>query len=87
MADLLSKRDRGEWTEEELHDIDDKLKRAVLILWQTNLLRQTKLNVLDEVSNGMAYYDHTFFRELPKLYNQIESLLADIDESEEPKSV
>ncbi|MDJ0612498.1 MAG: phosphoenolpyruvate carboxylase [Rhizobiaceae bacterium] len=84
MAELLSKRDRGEWTDEELQDIDDKLKRAVLILWQTNLLRQTKLNVLDEVSNGMAYYDHTFFKELPKLYNQMESLLAGIDDGEEP---
>ncbi len=84
MADLLSKRDRGGWTEDEQRDIDDKLKRAVLVLWQTNLLRQTKLNVLDEVSNGMAYYDYTFFRELPKLYNLIESLLADIDDGDEP---
>ncbi|MEL7429320.1 MAG: phosphoenolpyruvate carboxylase, partial [Pseudomonadota bacterium] len=84
MAELLSKRDRGDWTQEELDDIDDKLKRAVLILWQTNLLRQTKLNVLDEVSNGMAYYDYTFFKELPRLYNRMESLLAAIDEGEEP---
>ncbi|MEM9279144.1 MAG: phosphoenolpyruvate carboxylase [Pseudomonadota bacterium] len=77
MTDLLSKRDRDGWTPEELEDIHDKLKRAVLVLWQTNLLRQNKLDVLDEVSNGMAYYDHTFFKELPKLYTHIETLLGE----------
>ncbi|MEM9331422.1 MAG: phosphoenolpyruvate carboxylase [Pseudomonadota bacterium] len=84
MSDLLSKRDREGWTPEEKADINDKLKRAILVLWQTNLLRQTKLGVLDEVSNGMAYYDHTFFKELPKLYNQIESLLCEEGSQEEP---
>ena len=85
MADLLSKRDREGWTPEEETDINDKLKRAVLVLWQTNLLRQTKLNVLDEVSNGMAYYDHTFFKELPKLYTQIESQLGEAENGEDPE--
>ena len=84
MAELLLKRDRGDWTPEENADINDKLKRAVLVLWQTNLLRQTKLDVLDEVANGMAYYDHTFFRELPKLYNHIEHLLGEMDGDTEP---
>jgi len=85
MTDLLSRRDHEGWTPEEETDIHDKLKRAVLILWQTNLLRQTKLDVLDEVSNGMAYYDHTFFKELPKLYTQIEALLGEMGEGVEPE--
>lgn len=80
MADLLSKRDRGGWTDDELNDIDDKLKRAVLVLWQTNLLRQNKLNVLDEVSNGLSYYTHTFFKELPRLYTSIEDQLAELED-------
>ncbi len=79
MAELLSRRDRDGWTAEEEADINDKLKRAILILWQTNLLRQTKLNVLDEVSNGLSYYDHTFFRQLPKLYTHIEDQLSRLD--------
>ena len=82
MTDLLSKRDRGGWTDREAADIADKLKRAVLILWQTNMLRQTKLNVLDEVSNGLSYYDHTFFKELPKLYTTIEDELGEMSEDE-----
>ncbi len=82
MADLLSRRDQGGMTKQEQEDTNDKLKRAVMILWQTNMLRQTKLTVLDEVSNGLSYYDHTFFRELPKLYTAIEDDLAQMSGGE-----
>jgi len=83
MAKLIAKRDRMENTPEEKADIDDKLKRSMLVLWQSNILRQTKLSVLDEVSNGLTYYDHSFFRELPKLYNMIEDTLSAEDDGRE----
>ena len=35
-----------------------------------------RLKVIDEVSNGLSYYDYTFFRELPRLYGAIEDELA-----------
>ena len=34
----------------------------MLTLWQTNLLRRTKLTVLDEVANGLSFYDYTFLQ-------------------------
>jgi len=71
MAELLDKLDRGGWTEEEHQELLDKLRRAVLGLWQTNLLRQTKLTVLDEVDNGLSYYDYTFFKEVPRLHESL----------------
>ncbi len=71
MAELLDKLDRGGWTGEEHQEILDKLRRAVLGLWQTNLLRQTKLTVLDEVENGLSYYDYTFFKEVPRLHESL----------------
>src|SRR5690242_1558102 len=49
VAQLLSERDRNELTDEERTRIDDALRRAVLTLWQTNILRRTRLAVLDEV--------------------------------------
>ena len=52
------------------------MRRAILILWRTNMLRQTRLKVIDEVANGLSYYDYTFFRELPRLYGAIEDELA-----------
>ena len=74
IADLLDERDRSV-DPAELAANEEKLRCAILILWRTNLLRQTKLKVVDEVLNGLSYYDHTFFRELPRLYGSIEDRL------------
>ena len=84
MADLIDRRERGSWTPEEADDIDAKLGRAILTLWQTNLLRQTKLAVEDEVENGLTYYDYTFLRELPWLYCRLEDRISALDPTSEP---
>lgn len=76
IAGLLDLRGRTRLTADELADIDEQLGRAVLTLWQTNLLRRTKLTVLDEVANGLSFYDYTFLRELPRLYGALEDQLA-----------
>src|SRR5262249_23598564 len=31
---------------------------AVLTLWQTSMLRGSRLNVTDEIANGLSYYDY-----------------------------
>jgi phosphoenolpyruvate carboxylase len=79
ISDLLDLRSRGPWTPEELKEIEEKLRRAILVLWQTNLLRQTKLDVMDEVANGLSYYDYSFFEEVPKLHLHIEEQLTAMD--------
>ena len=79
VAGLLQQRDRGELTPEELDANEEALRCAVLTLWQTSLLRWTKLTVLDEVANGLSYYDYTFLRELPRLYARLEDQLAGLD--------
>src|SRR6266487_2506043 len=79
VAQLLAEGDRGELTPEEKATNDEALRRAVLTLWQTNLLRRTRLAVLDEVANGLAYYDYTFLRELPRLYAALEGQLRSVD--------
>ncbi|MBY0382055.1 MAG: phosphoenolpyruvate carboxylase [Xanthobacteraceae bacterium] len=75
IAALLEARDRTQLTVEELEDNDEQLRRAVLILWETNLLRRTKLTVLDEVANGLSFYDYTFLRQLPRLLCLLEDRL------------
>jgi len=78
IAELLQQRDRGQPTPEEQDALDEGLRRAVLGLWQTRMLRNTRLLVLDEVINGLSYYDYTFLRELPRLYGWLEDHLATI---------
>jgi len=76
IARLLAERDRTQFTPEEAEAFDESLRQAVLTLWQTNLIRDTRLAVIDEVTNGISYYDYTFLNELPRFYAKIEDLLA-----------
>ena len=76
VARLLTARDSGNLTPEEADHTDEALRCAILTLWQTSLLRWTKLTVLDEVANGLSYYDYTFLRELPRMYGMLEDQLA-----------
>src|SRR3954469_14685418 len=75
IAALLDRRERMHLTAEESEASEEQLRRAVLTLWQTNLLRRTKLTVLDEVTNGLSFYDYTFLRELPRLHCALEDRL------------
>ena len=75
IAALLDRRERVQLTPEEIEASDEQLRRAVLTLWQTNLLRRTKLTVLDEVANGLSFYDYTFLHEVPRVHCALEDRL------------
>ena len=75
IARLLTERDRVELTPQEAHANEESLRRAILTLWQTRVLRELKLTVRDEIENGLSYYRYTFLRELPRLYSEIEDTL------------
>jgi phosphoenolpyruvate carboxylase len=79
IAELLDRRDRMVATPEEKDALEERLRRDIVTLWQTNLLRETKLTVLDEVLNGLSYYDYTFLRELPRLHSMLEDRLQALD--------
>ncbi|MEJ2175080.1 MAG: phosphoenolpyruvate carboxylase [bacterium] len=55
---------------------DAALQREVLRLWLTSMLRLAKLDVKDEIANGLAYFDMTFFAVLPEVYADLEAALA-----------
>src|ERR1700733_12080655 len=80
IAALLDRRERLQSTPEEVAAGDEQLRRAVLTLWQTNLLRRTKLTVLDEVANGLSFYDYTFLHEVPRLHCVLEDRLNEGDD-------
>ncbi|MFM9437865.1 phosphoenolpyruvate carboxylase [Janthinobacterium sp. CG_23.3] len=53
------------------------LHARVATLWQTRMLRYSKLTVADEIENALSYYRITFLRELPGLYDDIEADIAE----------
>jgi phosphoenolpyruvate carboxylase len=81
IAAVLERRERLQLTPEELAASDEQLRRAVLTLWQTNLLRRTRLTVLDEVANGLSFYDYTFLNEVPRLHCRLEDRLNEGDDA------
>ena len=77
ISSLLSSRDRVDMTPDDLAENEEALHRFVLILWQTRMLRTAKLNVRDEIRNGLEYYRYTFLSEIPKLYANLEKQLEE----------
>ena len=76
IAAVLDERDRCQKTPEEQAEQEEAIRRAIMTLWQTRMLRRAKLSVMDEVGNALTYYDTTFLRALPRLYNAVEDQLA-----------
>lgn len=63
-------------TPRELARVDAQLRACVAQLWQTRLLRHSKLTVADEIENALSYYEATFLHEIPKIYTQLEQELG-----------
>lgn len=59
----------------ELAVNEEQIRARVLQLWNTRLLRFTKLTVADEIENSLTYYETTFLRQIPKIYAQLENEL------------
>ncbi|MEP6791050.1 MAG: phosphoenolpyruvate carboxylase, partial [Ramlibacter sp.] len=84
VAQLLTARDeiksralpRDALAPRELAANELNLRARVMQLWQTRLLRASKLTVADEIENALSYYEATFLREIPKIYEDLEHELG-----------
>ncbi|VTU35700.1 Phosphoenolpyruvate carboxylase [Variovorax sp. PBL-H6] len=62
-----------------LAENERRMRARVLQLWQTRLLRFSKLTVADEIENALSYYEATFLREIPRVYADLEKALGRSD--------
>jgi phosphoenolpyruvate carboxylase len=88
IAELLKERDeikaratvvnaaKDALTPKELTANEQRMRARVMQLWQTRLLRFSKLTVADEIENSLRYYESTFLREIPKIYAALEEALG-----------
>ena len=58
-------------------DLDARLGVLVLTLWQTAVLRMSKLRVTDEINEALRYYSASLFAVLPELERDLEGLVAE----------
>ncbi|MGB3435133.1 phosphoenolpyruvate carboxylase, partial [Achromobacter sp.] len=66
----------GTLTPDELADLDASLLGRVATLWQTRMLRYTRLTVADEIENALSYYRSTFLQVIPRVYGDLSKLLS-----------
>ncbi|MEO8935341.1 MAG: phosphoenolpyruvate carboxylase [Burkholderiaceae bacterium] len=78
IAQLLADRD-GLVTAAEREANEVGMRARVTQLWQTRMLRTSKLSVSNEIENALAYYQSTFFREIPRIYAMLERALPGCD--------
>ncbi len=74
IAVLIGARDELH-VERERRDNEALMRARITQLWQTRMLRYSKLTVADEIENALSHYQSTFLRQIPKLYRQIEEQL------------
>ncbi len=74
IAELVEQRD--DLPSEREKALNEALIRArVTQLWQTRMLRTSKLTVSDEIENALSYYRSTFLRQIPRMYRDLEAAL------------
>lgn len=89
IGEFLEQLDRIPVPDEELTALEEALEAEITALWQTDEVRSSRPQVLDEVKMGLDYYDVSLFETLPGLYQEIAAALKaeyglDLDVSELP---
>ncbi len=56
-------------------DIERELRRHILTLWQTALIRLSRLKIQDEIETGLRYYESAFFEVIPKVNAEVRNAL------------
>jgi phosphoenolpyruvate carboxylase len=76
VATLLDERSRRSDDPADVEGIDAELEVHVLTLWQTALLRLSKLRVGDEINEALRYFELTLFETVPALSRELERSTA-----------
>lgn len=83
IATILKSLDNPLLSSKERKKVEESLFNEVTVLWQTDELRHNKPTVIDEVRNGLYYFDQTLFDVLPDIHQEVEeSLKAHYPEKE-----
>lgn len=85
---LISEKLNTRLTRIEREQTVSELEREVQILYKTNEVRERRLEVLDEVKNGLHFFKESLFKAVPQVYRNMERSVARIyADSPEPVNV
>ncbi len=75
ITQLMRLRAHGHTETDDGRDIELELRRQVLTLWQTALIRLSRLQITDEIAVGLRYYQTAFFEVMPKVNAEVREAL------------
>jgi len=75
ITQLMRLHARGHIHTDDGRDIELELRRQVLTLWQTALIRLSRLQISDEIAVGLRYFQAAFFDVVPKVNAEVREAL------------
>ncbi|MBP1821210.1 phosphoenolpyruvate carboxylase [Mycobacterium sp. OAE908] len=75
ITELMRLRLHGHTETDDGRDINVELRRHIFTLWQTALIRLSRLKIQDEIETGLRYYQSAFLEVIPKVNAEVRSAL------------
>lgn len=75
ITEMMRLRQRFSETERERADFELRIRRQVLALWRTALIRLQRLRIQDEIAVGLRYYEITLFDVIPAINAEVRAAL------------
>jgi phosphoenolpyruvate carboxylase len=75
ITELMRLRMHGHTKTDDGRDIERELRRHILTLWQTALIRLSRLKIQDEIETGLRYYPAAFFEVIPQVNAEVRTAL------------
>jgi phosphoenolpyruvate carboxylase len=75
ITELMRLRMHGGSRTDDGRSIDLELRRNILTLWQTALIRLSRLKIQDEIETGLRYYPAAFFEVIPQVNAEVRTAL------------
>ena len=75
ITELMRLHAEGHTETDDGRNIELELRRQVLTLWQTALIRLSRLQITDEIAVGLRYYASAFFQVIPKVNAEVREAL------------
>jgi phosphoenolpyruvate carboxylase len=72
---LMRLRMKGHEHTDDGREIERELRRNILTLWQTALVRLSRLKIQDEIETGLRYYPAAFFEVVPQVNAEVRDAL------------
>ncbi len=75
ITQLMRLRLHGQSETDDGRSVETELRRQILTLWQTALIRLSRLKIQDEIEVGLRYYPAALFEVIPKVNGEVRNAL------------